>query len=135
MLDKITDVDNHDIDTSLIDNLVGAQILLRKSAERISALRGEIYRLEKEVYRLTNAAPANADVPKSENTDKTATEVKLKRAGLSTRSRNALRQAGFKTLGQVYNIPKNHLLRLNNFGKISLREVENVMREHGFTNW
>ena len=130
----IKDVDNHYIDSTLIDELMKTSILLRRAAERINALRKEIYNLEKEVYRLTNKLPAD-DVPIGENGESSTAEIVIKRAGLSARPRNALRRAGFKTLGQVYNYPKAHLLRLNNFGKTSLREVERVMHEHGFTNW
>ena len=133
LLSNIDDVKNHDIDTSLIDNLIGAQILLRKSAERISALRSEIYRLEKENYKLKKNPPKEVVVKSVDEIP--AANITIRRVELSSRPRNALRNAGFKTLGQIYNISKKQLLRLDNFGKKSLKEVESVMHDHGFTNW
>lgn len=50
--------------------------------------------------------------------------------GFSQRTCNCLRSIGVVTLGQALIKGKKNLMRIRNFGKISMREVENKFREY-----
>jgi len=64
-----------------------------------------------------------------------AFEKPIKDLDISMRTYNAFRDLRLKTLGDVYVIRKEELLRQRNFGKTSLKEVEELMLSHGLENW
>lgn len=52
---------------------------------------------------------------------------------LSFRSLNCLNNAGIKLIGQLVQKSASELLDLKNFGRTSLREIENILTEMGLT--
>lgn len=52
---------------------------------------------------------------------------------LSVRSRGCLNNTGIKLIGQLVQKSASELLKLKNFGRTSLREIENSLSEMGFT--
>ncbi len=52
---------------------------------------------------------------------------------LSVRVANCLNNANLATVGQVLNYPSPEFLRLRNFGRQSLAELESVLSEHGLS--
>ena len=51
---------------------------------------------------------------------------------VSVRTANCLQAAGIKTVGELLAISKDDLLRTRNFGRKSLRELEDVLRSMGY---
>lgn len=49
---------------------------------------------------------------------------------LSTRLLNALTHAGYRTIGEVIDLPDEKLLRLPNFGRRCLFDLRNVQNEY-----
>jgi hypothetical protein len=42
-----------------------------------------------------------------------------------------LRNEGYKTLGEVIEVPEWHLLHMQNFGRVTLKELRELVAEHG----
>jgi hypothetical protein len=53
--------------------------------------------------------------------------------GLSTQAYNALDFAGYKTLGDLVKCERYDVLRLPNFGKLSLKMLENALLRYGLS--
>jgi DNA-directed RNA polymerase alpha subunit len=62
-------------------------------------------------------------------------EKSIEELELSTRVYNVFLNMNVKTLGDVYVLKKSELLRQPNFGVTSLREVKELMKLHGLTDW
>ena len=52
---------------------------------------------------------------------------------LSVRALNCLKAADVETLGELVSFKKNDLLKFRNFGKKSLTELEDFVKEKGLT--
>ncbi len=50
---------------------------------------------------------------------------------LSVRSRNTLEKGNIRTLGDIVKMTEEEMLRVENFGRKSLQEVADLLREHG----
>ena len=53
--------------------------------------------------------------------------------GLSIRATNCLRAANIKTVGDLVAKEESELLRLNNFGKSTLKEIKKKLRQWGLS--
>lgn len=60
-----------------------------------------------------------------------ADEVSLEELHLPTRTINALRKAGIKTLGDLADRSEDELLRVRNLGEKSIREILNLLQKEG----
>jgi DNA-directed RNA polymerase alpha subunit len=58
--------------------------------------------------------------------------IPIEAAGFSTRTKNALLNLNFKTLGDVVDMTDVEMLRTPNFGKKSLKDMKDVLTKHGF---
>ncbi len=59
--------------------------------------------------------------------------IKIEDLGIGSRSLNCLKSAEVNTLGDLVQYSKNDLLKLRNFGKKSLEELEKIIEEKGLT--
>ena len=62
-----------------------------------------------------------------------ASDVSIKELEFSVRSRNCLEQEGIKTLGELAGKRASELLAIKNFGKKSLTEIRDKLKEFGLT--
>lgn len=62
-------------------------------------------------------------------------EKSISELDISTRVCNVFLSMGVRTLGDVYVLKKDELMRQPNFGVTSLREVKELMKAHGFHEW
>ncbi len=60
-------------------------------------------------------------------------KTKIEELGIGQRSLNCLKAADVNTLGDLVQYNKNDLLKLRNFGKKSLQELEKIVEEKGLT--
>jgi len=60
-------------------------------------------------------------------------KTKIEDLGIGQRSLNCLKAAEVNTLGDLVQYSKNDLLKLRNFGKKSLEELEKIVEEKGLT--
>jgi DNA-directed RNA polymerase subunit alpha len=60
-------------------------------------------------------------------------KTKIEDLGIGQRSLNCLKAADVNTLGDLVQYNKNELLKLRNFGKKSLKELEQIVEEKGLT--
>jgi DNA-directed RNA polymerase subunit alpha len=60
-------------------------------------------------------------------------KTKIEDLGIGQRSLNCLKAAEVNTLGDLVQYSKNDLLKLRNFGKKSLKELEKIVEEKGLT--
>lgn len=72
---------------------------------------------------VNETTPATPDV-------KATLEMPIEELGLSSRTRNLLGE-GFGSVGDLLTKTPGDLLRLPNFGKQAVREIENALRKHG----
>lgn len=62
-----------------------------------------------------------------------SSHLPLEQAGLSVRSYNVLKRAGYHTLEQVAGLSREGLLRLRDLGTGSVREITAVLEQHGLS--
>ena len=62
---------------------------------------------------------------------KTLLERSVEELELSVRSRNCLRAAEIKTIGDLVPKSEAEMLKYRNFGRKSLKEIEDILAEHG----
>jgi DNA-directed RNA polymerase subunit alpha len=76
------------------------------------------------------AAPEVQLVPISEKT-KDLVNRPLEEFDISVRSRHTLEKGNIRTLGDIARRTENEILQIENFGRKSLQEVEDLLRMHG----
>jgi DNA-directed RNA polymerase subunit alpha len=59
-----------------------------------------------------------------------ALKKKITELNISVRSLNCLKSADIETLGDLISFPERHLLKLPNFGKVSLKEIKEILTKY-----
>lgn len=123
--------DNYDklVITVVTDGSVDAEEATRESAK---ALKEFFYKvqtgLEYPVEEDKTLAETEAETSqKSTSLD----EISLEELRLPTRTINALRKAGIKTLAELADKPEDELLRVRNLGEKSIREIISLLEKEG----
>ncbi|MGL6008913.1 MAG: DNA-directed RNA polymerase subunit alpha C-terminal domain-containing protein [Culicoidibacterales bacterium] len=120
------------------------QILLKeaesfyKLKDAIEAIQESILCLNKNIFSIQNhlieISKGDIIINKCANKSNGFAELNndsIEYLELSVRSFNALSSVGIKDIDQLCNCSKSYLLRVPNFGKKSLREIEGVLKIKG----
>lgn len=94
-----------------------------------------------QLYSILNIAPEQSyevvqevqDVVEKKEVDQEILKTRLESIGLSTRTENALINAGIRTVGGLVRKSRQQLLELEGFGERSLDEIVSALAEHGVT--
>ena len=91
---------------------------------------GEDYTEEEEkLLEATNRVELDA------TSEAQADEVVLEELHLPTRTINALKKAGIKTLGDLGDRSEDELLKVRNLGEKSIREILSLLKKEGLSKW
>ncbi len=87
-----------------------------------------------EKLMISNEAKENKRPPDEQLSSMSALlKTKIEDLGIGQRSLNCLKAADVNTLGDLVQYNKNDLLKLRNFGKKSLEELEKIVEQKGLT--
>ena len=105
--------------------------LLRKASTRKNAIRYQSRR------KKPNYEKQNLDVADEFDEDtlhmRQLLKTELTEFGLSVRALNCLKTAEVFTLGELVSFKKSDMLKFRNFGKKSLTELEELVKDKGLT--
>lgn len=118
--------------TVLTDGSVDSEEALRNASRVLKEFfykvqTGEDYSEQEDALM----AQAEADLQVSAQAQLPADEVALEELHLPTRTINALRKSGIKTLGDLADRSEDDLLRIRNLGEKSIREIIALLEKEG----